>query len=221
MDGGLQHRTPAFPPGLSLTTGVHCITQTSRVSGLTGSTPDPYRVIYRSCELREDTRRNNVCLWLWVPGRRSLCSLARDDEKRGLLPAAKSLFPRAACPDRPILRVVRDVVPAHHRAMGDVVLQLQAMRKPDRQGPGRKACRCRHQLAPHRIAAFAIQHFAGTQVPFGDGGYVATESVRLPGRLLTQRRRQDRNVQFEPDQVIRLVHCGVNASGICVTTPSL
>src|ERR1700733_11825138 len=39
MDGGLQHRTPAFPPGLSLTTGVHCITQTSRVSGLTGSTP--------------------------------------------------------------------------------------------------------------------------------------------------------------------------------------
>src|SRR6185312_16152242 len=32
-------RTPTFPLGLPLTAGVHCITQTRRVSGLTGSTP--------------------------------------------------------------------------------------------------------------------------------------------------------------------------------------
>lgn len=39
LDGGLQLRTPAFPVGLPLTAGVHCIHQTSRVSGLTESTP--------------------------------------------------------------------------------------------------------------------------------------------------------------------------------------
>ena len=39
LDGGLQLGTPTFPSGLPLTAGVHCITSTSRVSGLTGSTP--------------------------------------------------------------------------------------------------------------------------------------------------------------------------------------
>jgi hypothetical protein len=33
---GLQLRTPAFAVGLPLFAGVHCITQTSRVSGLRG-----------------------------------------------------------------------------------------------------------------------------------------------------------------------------------------
>src|SRR2546430_1710004 len=38
MDGGLQHRAPAFPTGLSVTPRVHSV-PTRCVSGLTGSTP--------------------------------------------------------------------------------------------------------------------------------------------------------------------------------------
>ena len=37
--GRSRRPTPALPTGLSLTAGVHCFTSTSRVSGLTGSTP--------------------------------------------------------------------------------------------------------------------------------------------------------------------------------------
>src|SRR5947207_7451695 len=43
LDGGLQHHSPAFPPGLPLTPGVHLV-PTRRVSGLTGSTPPSDRV---------------------------------------------------------------------------------------------------------------------------------------------------------------------------------
>jgi hypothetical protein len=41
LDGGLQHRSPAFPVGLPLTPGVHPV-PIRRVSGLIGSTPDGY-----------------------------------------------------------------------------------------------------------------------------------------------------------------------------------
>ena len=40
LDGGLQHRAPAFPAGLSLTPRIHhALVPTRPVSGLTGSTP--------------------------------------------------------------------------------------------------------------------------------------------------------------------------------------
>ena len=40
LDGGLQHDPPAFPAGLSLSSGIHYRSiATRRVSGLTGSTP--------------------------------------------------------------------------------------------------------------------------------------------------------------------------------------
>ena len=45
-DVSVQLRTPAFPAGLLITAGVHCITQTSRVSGLTGSTPERISFVF-------------------------------------------------------------------------------------------------------------------------------------------------------------------------------
>src|SRR5580704_8801291 len=46
---------------------------------------------------------------------------------------AEFLFHRAPRPDGLIGGVKFDIVPAHHRAVGDIVLQLEAMRQPDRQ----------------------------------------------------------------------------------------
>jgi hypothetical protein len=54
---------------------------------------------------------------------------------------------------------------------------------PDRQRAGFEARRRRHQFAPHGVAAFAVEHFAGSQVALGHRGYVAAEFLRLPGRL--------------------------------------
>ncbi len=42
-------------------------------------------------------------------------------------------------PDCLVVRVELDIVPAHHRAMGDVGLQFHAMRQPDRQRAGGQA----------------------------------------------------------------------------------
>ena len=50
----------------------------------------------------------------------------------------------------------------------------------------------------HRIAAFAIEHFACAQIPLRHGGDIATKIMRLAGRLVAQRRRQDRDIQLEP-----------------------
>ena len=47
LDGGLQHRAPAFPAGLPLTQGIHhALVPTCRVSGLTGSTPATLLAFY-------------------------------------------------------------------------------------------------------------------------------------------------------------------------------
>src|SRR5713226_1591035 len=53
---------------------------------------------------------------------------------------------------------------------------------------GRQARRRRHQFAPHRVAALAVERFARAQVAFGHRRDVAAETVGLPGRLVTQRR---------------------------------
>ena len=67
--------------------------------------------------------------------------------------------------------------------MGDIVLQLDPVREANRQRAGFEAGGCRHQFAPHRVAAFAVEHFPGAQVAFGDGCNIAAKTVRLAGRL--------------------------------------
>src|ERR1035437_10419170 len=77
--------------------------------------------------------------------------------------------------DRLITGIDLDIAPPHHRAMRDVVLQLHSVRQADRQRAGAKACRRRHQLAPNRIAAFAVVNFARAQIALCDGSDVAAE----------------------------------------------
>jgi hypothetical protein len=72
--------------------------------------------------------------------------------------------------------------------MGDVVLQLHTMGEANRQRAGLQAGGGRHQLPPHRVAAFAVEHLAGAQVLFRNGSNVAAKTMRLAGRLLAQRR---------------------------------
>src|SRR6185295_8641037 len=65
--------------------------------------------------------------------------------------AAESGFHRLSRPDGVVVFVDLDIAPAHHRAMRDVALQLDAMGYPDRQGASGEAFGSRHQLAPHRV----------------------------------------------------------------------
>jgi hypothetical protein len=81
---------------------------------------------------------------------------------------------------------------SRQRTMRDVALQFDAMRERS------ETCGGRHQIAPHGIAAFAVEHFARAQVTLGDRSDIAAESVRLAGWLVAQRRRQDRDVQPSP-----------------------
>src|ERR1700704_6375755 len=59
--------------------------------------------------------------------------------------------------DRLVVGVERDVAPAHHGAMGDVVLQCEVMGEPNRQRGRGKACGGGHQFTPHGVAAFAVE----------------------------------------------------------------
>ena len=72
--------------------------------------------------------------------------------------------------------------------MRDVVLQLHFMGEANRQRAGVEACGGRHQSAPYRIAALAVEHFARAKVAFCYGGDVSMKIESLPGRLATQRR---------------------------------
>src|ERR1700730_3883175 len=119
---------------------------------------------------------------------------------------AELRFHRASRLDGLVAGIDIDVAPAHHRAMRDVALQLHPVRKPDRQRAGLEARRSRHQPAPDRIAAFAVEHFARAQIALGDRGDVAAKAMRLPGRLAAQRRGENRDVQLEPDQMITLFY---------------
>src|SRR5216683_226910 len=84
-----------------------------------------------------------------------------------------------------VISIDLDVAPPDHRAMRDVVLELHPVRKSNRQRAGFEARRCRHQLAPDRIAAFAVEHFAGAQIAFCHRRDVAAKIEGLPGRLTT------------------------------------
>ena len=59
-------------------------------------------------------------------------------------------FHRLARLDGVVVGVDLDIAPAHHRAVGDVVLQLDAMGKPDRQRAGGEAFRAGISL-PHTV----------------------------------------------------------------------
>ncbi len=64
-----------------------------------------------------------------------------------------------------------------------LVFSFSAMGEADRQRAAAQARSRRHQLAPHRVAAFAVQHLAGAQVALGHRGDVAAKAGGLAGRL--------------------------------------
>src|SRR6185503_7766712 len=92
---------------------------------------------------RDDGYRGDVPQMVWARTREPAAALARAAERR---------LHRLARPDGIVVFVDLDIAPAHHRAMGDVALQLDAMGKSDRQRAGRETFSCRHQLAPYRVA---------------------------------------------------------------------
>src|SRR3954453_14034372 len=96
------------------------------------------------------------------------------------------------------------VGPVDDMPVRDVVPQCYLVRKADRQRSGLKACGGRHQLAPDGGTAFAAEHFPRAQIAFRDRGHIAAKTVRLPRRFAAQGRRKNRDIQFEPDQMIRL-----------------
>src|SRR5260370_33859002 len=105
-------------------------------------------------------------------------------------PAAISLPPRREgrlhCPPRLdglVFGIDLDVAPPDYRAMRDVVLEFHPVCESNRQRAGFEARRRRHQLAPDRVAAFAVEHFARAQVAFCHRGDVAAKTMGLSGRL--------------------------------------
>jgi len=62
-----------------------------------------------------------------------------------------------------------------HRAFGDIALQPDAVRKPDRQCMGCVRCRRRHLPTPHCEAALTIKRLAGFECTLGD-----RHDIRVP-----------------------------------------
>src|SRR5205823_4896686 len=80
-----------------------------------------------------------------------------------------------------------NIRPAHRLACCDIAHQLDAMRQPDRHRAFREAARRRHELAPDRVAAFAVEALAGLQCALRDRDDIAVEAAALTGRLAAQR----------------------------------
>ena len=108
----------------------------------------------------------------------------------------------------------RDIRPTHDLPGGDIVQQRNLMRETDRQRALGQAALCRHELAPDRVAAFAVERLPGAQLALGDRHDITAKISRLPGRLAAQCRRQHRHAEFQPDQMVGLVHRRVPAAGI-------
>ena len=72
-----------------------------------------------------------------------LFRLAYDKREARLTLLGESRLHGFSYPDRLVVCVEFDIAPAHDLAMADVVLQLQAMCEPDRQGAGLEARRRR------------------------------------------------------------------------------
>jgi len=77
----------------------------------------------------------------------------------------------------------RHIGPAHDRAARDIAEQHDFVCETDRQGALRQASLGRHELAPHRIATFAVERLASAQCPFCDGYDIGAEAPSLTGRL--------------------------------------
>ena len=120
----------------------------------------------------------------------------------------------AAETDRLRIVVERHVGRGQEFAGGDVALELDVMRKPDRQGAELQAALRRNELGINGIAAFAVEHLAGFQRPLGDRHRVAAEATAASGRLAAQRHIERRDRQLQPDQMERLVHRRIMAARI-------
>ena len=77
-----------------------------------------------------------------------------------------------------------------------------------------KRARRRRLLAPDAETAFAVQHFAFIEITLGGGDNIGVKSGGRAGRLATQRRRRDRDAQFQSDHVGRTVERRITAAPV-------
>ena len=81
--------------------------------------------------------------------------------------------------------------------------QRDAVREADRQAVLGERGRRRHQAAPDRLAALAVEHLADREIALGGRDHVGAEALRAAGGLAAQRRRGDADAELEPDQMER------------------
>ena len=93
-------------------------------------------------------------------------------------------------------------------------IELDMMRKPDRQGAELQAALRRNELGVNGIAAFAVERLAGFQRALGDRHRVAAKAAAASGRLAAQRDIEHRDRQLQPDQMKRLVHRRITAARV-------
>src|SRR5262249_51634533 len=110
------------------------------------------------CARRLDLPRSRRILLLepFAPWRRE--RLFRRDRLRGLECFALHLPAHA---HGVLIAVERDIGVSQNLAGGDIAGQFHMMRKPDRQRAEREALRRWNELGIDRVAAFAVEHFAG------------------------------------------------------------
>ena len=98
--------------------------------------------------------------------------------------------------------VDHDIAPADDLALGDCACCHDTACKTDGQRPDGEAFTRRHEPAPHLVAALTIEHLARTDVGLGNGDDVGHEALRCASGLAAQRRRENRDIELEPDQMI-------------------
>src|SRR3979490_306032 len=83
----------------------------------------------------------------------------RRSSTRHIRPAERR-FHLAAHPHGEVVLVVIDIAPLEAFALGEVALEPDLMRKPERQETLGERALGRHLLAPDAEAAFAVEHLA-------------------------------------------------------------
>src|SRR4051794_4010411 len=104
-----------------------------------------------------------------------------------------------------------DVIERDHSILRHGPLQLDIVSQADRQRTCRKALRRRNGVGPHGKAPFAVEHFAGLEVPLGRRDGVSAELGRSSCRLVAQYRRKHAHAGLEADQVEGAPHRPVPA----------
>src|ERR1700684_1698978 len=95
----------------------------------------------------------------------------------------EGIFHLATDPDRRVVRIVFDVAPFETLALGDIVLQLDLMRQPERQISLLQRSVGRRLLAPDTEAAFAVQDLSGGELALGGGHPGAAPPTRRRCRV--------------------------------------